>query len=102
MVQRVRSAVAVDFGTTTSLVARRTGRGPATGIPLAPPLTTWLPSLVAHNGAGLVVGEQAEGTDPRRLIRSVKRAITECRTTVPVGGVPGGPEIRADDVIRAI
>jgi len=98
MVEQGRSTVAIDFGTTTSFVARRTGSGPAMIVPLSTG-TPWMSSVAAYTGTSLVVGDE-ESFPPEQLIRSVKRAITERWQTIPVG--PGGVEIAVDEVIAAI
>ncbi len=98
MVEQGRSTVAIDFGTTTSFVARRTGSGPAMIVPLSTG-TPWMSSVAAYTGTNLVVGDE-ESFPPEQLIRSVKRAITEKWQTIPVG--PGGVEIDVDEVIAAI
>jgi molecular chaperone DnaK len=90
--------VGVDFGTATTLVARRTGPGSTMVVPIGLS-TSWLPSLGRLDGPGLVVGEAAEQASPEAVIRSVKRAITQRRDTVVVGGVDG---VEADPVITAI
>src|SRR5690349_6909830 len=98
MFEQGRSTVAIDFGTTTSFVARRNGSGQAVVVPLSTG-TPWMSSVAAYNGISLVVGDE-ESFPPEQLIRSVKRAITERWQTIPVG--PGGIEIDVDEVIAAI
>lgn len=100
MAARERPVVAVDFGTTTSFVAERAGRDPVTIHPLHP-VTGWMPSIAAYDGRRYVVGERAEDI-PARLIRSVKRAITDKQPTVRLGGGPYGTEVPADNVIVAV
>jgi molecular chaperone DnaK (HSP70) len=101
VVARQRPTVAVDFGTSTSFVAERTGREPAT-IRILNPVSIWMPSLAAWDGRRVLVGEAAADAPPDQVIRSVKRAITDQRTQVRLGGLPGGPELPADVAIVAI
>ncbi|WP_020523994.1 Hsp70 family protein [Catelliglobosispora koreensis] len=91
------ATVAIDFGTTTSFVARRDDSGPATVLPLSPG-TPYLPSVVAFDGAQLVVGDE-DSFAPEQLIRSVKRAITDRQQDIVTGD---GVILNADEVIGAI
>jgi molecular chaperone DnaK (HSP70) len=96
--------VGVDFGTATTLVARRLGPGAAQVVPLGRS-TSWLPSLARLEGAGgagarnIIIGEAAEDASPDQIIRSVKRAITQRRETVVLGGAD---DVDADRVITAV
>ncbi len=101
MAKRAQSYLAIDFGTTTSLVARREGKAPATVLQLAP-TTNWLPSVAAFEGGRYTVGEEADSAPLNLIIRSVKRAITLRKQTVPLGGVEGNQEVSADEAIAAI
>jgi molecular chaperone DnaK (HSP70) len=96
--QHGQTCVAIDFGTTTSFVARRPGAGPATIVPLSPS-TPFMLSVVAYAGGRRVVGDEDNFT-PDQLVRSVKRAITERVQNVPVGS--GGSLIDADEAMAAI
>jgi molecular chaperone DnaK (HSP70) len=100
MVEHGQSTIAIDFGTTTCFVARRSGSGPATIIPLSP-TTPWLASVAAFNGSELVIGDE-ERFAPNQLIRSVKRAITERWQNIYVGDGESGVTVLADHVIGAI
>jgi molecular chaperone DnaK (HSP70) len=92
----VSADVGLDFGTATTVVAERTPAGPAAVVPLGR-ATTWLPSVARLDGPVVVVGEAADD-GAGAPIRSVKRAITERRSTVSVGdGV-----VDADRVMAAI
>jgi molecular chaperone DnaK (HSP70) len=93
--------VGVDFGTTTTLVSERSDPAPATVLPIGR-TTNWLPSVVRVCDDGLLVGEDADGVSPDRVIRSAKRAITERRDTFTVDGPSGPVEISADDAIAAV
>jgi molecular chaperone DnaK (HSP70) len=88
--------VAIDFGTTTSIVARREDSGLATVLPLSTG-TPWMLSVAAYDGTNLVVGDE-DSFPPDQLIRSVKRAITERWHDIPVGYT----SVPADEVIAAI
>src|SRR5262245_66504400 len=93
-------AIGVDFGTSTSLVAERDGVERAEVLPLGFEMRTrFLPSIAALRAGRLALAEQAEG---RRggdgIIRSIKRAITEQRETVPVATAAGVPQVAVDGV----
>jgi molecular chaperone DnaK (HSP70) len=90
--------VGVDFGTATTLVARSMGPGACLVVPVGLS-TSWLPSVARLDGADVVVGEAAEQADADQVIRSVKRAITQRRDTVVVGGAD---DVEADRVITAL
>jgi molecular chaperone DnaK (HSP70) len=100
MVEQGKSTVAIDFGTTTSFVARRIGSGPATVVPLSS-ATPWLNSIAAYTGTDLVIGDE-DSFPPEQVVRSVKRAITERWQTIPVGPAQSGVEVGVDEVIGAI
>jgi molecular chaperone DnaK (HSP70) len=78
------AAAGLDFGTATTLLARRNAAGAASVVPLGR-VTSWLPSVARVDGAALVVGEAADESCPELVIRSVKRAITQGRTAVSAG-----------------
>jgi molecular chaperone DnaK (HSP70) len=82
--------VGVDFGTATTLVCEHT------------PAVVAFPSLVFVDDDTLRVGEDAEGADPQRVLRSVKRAITERRDTFTLAGVDGPATVDADEAIVAV
>ena len=65
------------------------------------PVTGWMPSVAAYDGRRYVAGERAEDI-PTRLVRSVKRAITDKETNVRLGDGKDGAEVPADAVIVAI
>src|SRR5262245_23074020 len=65
------------------------------------PVSGWMPSIAAIDGRRYVVGERAEET-PERVIRSVKRAITDNKINVGPSGPPDAMEVPADNVIVAI
>ncbi|MEV7226954.1 Hsp70 family protein [Polymorphospora sp. NPDC051019] len=94
-------AVGVDFGTSTSLVAEKVGRSPVEVVPLGR-TARWFPSVAGYQSEALVVGEDAEVLPGDRVIRSVKRAITEELETLDVMGPRGVREVVADDVIVAV
>jgi molecular chaperone DnaK (HSP70) len=93
--------VGVDFGTATTLVATADSWGPPALVPIGRS-TRWLPSLARPVPGGYVVGEDAEEVDPDRVVRSVKRAITERRRTLTVAGPYGLEDVDADAAARAI
>jgi molecular chaperone DnaK (HSP70) len=96
-----RAAVGLDFGTATTLVAEAQAAGPAAIVPLGRS-TAWLPSLARVDGRAIVVGEDADD-DGATPIRSVKRAITDRRSTVTGWGPDGtAVTVEADAVIAAI
>ena len=93
--------VGVDFGTATTLVAAAGAWGPPSVAPVGRS-TRWLPSLARPVPGGFVVGEDAEESDPDRVVRSIKRAITERRRTVTIAGPDGPEDVDADGAARAI
>jgi len=85
---------ALDFGTSTTLVATADGVVPIGTIDAA------LPSIIGYDDDGtLVIGEQAEALSPTQAVRSVKRSITERRDFVPVDLPAGVRDVRVDDLI---
>jgi len=85
---------ALDFGTSTTLVATADGVVPIGAVDAA------LPSVIGYDDDGtLVIGEQAEALSPTQAVRSVKRAITERRDFVPVDLPAGVRDVRVDDLI---
>jgi molecular chaperone DnaK (HSP70) len=97
-------AVGVDFGTSTSLVADRDGMERAEILPLGFDMRTrFLPSVAALRAGRIALAEEAEdrrGDDG--IIRSIKRAITEERETVPVTTAEGVREVAVDDVVLGL
>ena len=97
--------VGVDFGTATTLVAERVSWGLASVVPLGRS-TNWLPSVARAERGALVVGEAADevgdGAGADRVIRSIKRTITERRHRITVADVDGPYDVDADGVIAAI
>ncbi len=90
-------AIGVDFGTSTSLVAARSGRQPVEIAPLGL-ATRWFPSVAGYRDGALLVGEDTDELPSDEVIRSAKRAITQDLRTLPVAG----REVEADDVIVAV
>jgi len=90
----------LDFGTSTTLVARSRGASAAEVIPLGRS-TEWLPSLIGIGTANdLVIGEGAELLPADHVIRSVKTAITRNQNVVHVPAGLG--TFQADTVIEMI
>jgi molecular chaperone DnaK len=88
------SAIGFDFGTSTTLIAA--------GDDLVWIGTTdpWMPSLVGYDDDGdVVVGEAADSAESSRVIRSIKRAITQRRTYARVDAPDGLRDQRADDLM---
>src|SRR5215471_3190964 len=87
--------VAIDFGTSTTLIATVDGVEPiGTGLDRS------MPSLIGYGDDGaLALGEEVLGAPFHRRIRSIKRAITDRREFVPVE-LPGGVrDVGVDDLI---
>ncbi len=83
MVDQSQPTVAVDFGTSTMLVAVRTGdEDPDLIIPIGD-IEPWMPSLVgvADDGS-CVYGEAAEQLHPDKVIRSIKTLLGDNVSTV--------------------
>lgn len=96
-------AVGVDFGTSTSLVAERESWDLADVLPLGRgELEKWFPSIALRRSGKFVVGEDADLPAPAPVIRSIKRAITENRQTVPVDTPRGVRNVEADPVVSAV
>ena len=101
--QATTTALGLDFGTSTSLIARRAADGPARVLPLGT-ATRYLPSVVGLAPDGtLTVGENAETLPLGSAIRSVKTTITRRQTSITVSD-HGGREVdvAVDDVIVAL
>src|SRR5262245_21235991 len=94
-------AVGVDFGTSTSLVARRNGTGPLEILPIGE-TRRWLPSIASVSEESLVVGEKADVAPPELVIRSIKSAITKSQPTVLLETGDGSLRVSRDDVVIAI
>ena len=76
------TALGLDFGTSTSLIASRTADSPARVLPLGA-ATRYLPSVVGvQQNDSLSVGEEAENLPLGSAIRSVKTSITRRQTSV--------------------
>jgi len=89
-----RPSVGVDFGTSTTLVASTRGVVPIGND------NTFMPSLVGYADDGtVVVGERALDLPDGRLIRSIKRSITDGREYVRVETPTGVRDVRVDDLI---
>ncbi|MBX6751746.1 MAG: hypothetical protein IRY85_19170, partial [Micromonosporaceae bacterium] len=85
---------ALDFGTSTTLVATADGVVPIGTVDTA------LPSIIGYDDDGtLVIGESAEVLSPTQAVRSIKRSITERRDFVPVDLPAGVRDVRVDDLI---
>ena len=97
MPREKQSAVGLDFGTSTTLVASPNGVVPISGA------RAWMPSLVGHTDDGaLVVGEEAQHLPIGQIIRSIKRSITQPRESIPVDLPTGLRSLRTDDLIAAV
>jgi molecular chaperone DnaK (HSP70) len=96
-------AIGVDFGTSTSLVAEREGAARAEVLPLGFQLRTrFLPSVAALRGGRILLGEDAESRRSDGVIRSIKRAITENRESVPVATADGFLDVPVDEVVQGL
>ncbi|MEU6036055.1 Hsp70 family protein [Actinomadura sp. NPDC047616] len=94
-------AIGVDFGTSTSLLAERSGTLPVDVVPLGRS-RTWFPSLAGYRGGQLLLGEDAENLPIEQIIRSVKGAITDGRRYVQITDDSGSRQIDADHVIVSL
>jgi molecular chaperone DnaK (HSP70) len=101
MTEVAKRAVGVDFGTSTSLLAERTGTRPVDIVPLGRS-TRWLPSLAGSENGRLLVGEDAENLPVAQIIRSVKRAISDGSDFVEISDDRGPHRVNADQVIVAL
>ncbi len=88
--------IAVDFGTSTTLVATHDGV-----VPIGALAEPSLPSLVGYGEDGeLLLGEDAAGAPPTQVVRSIKRAFTERRDFVAVDLPVGVRDVRVDDLVE--
>ncbi|MGI8333659.1 Hsp70 family protein [Actinomadura scrupuli] len=94
----VERAVGIDFGTSTSLLAERSGLLPVDIAPLGSS-TRWFPSLAGYQDGQLLVGEEAERLPVAQIIRSIKRAITTDSDFVETTDIHGVHRVDADQVI---
>jgi molecular chaperone DnaK (HSP70) len=90
-----RPVVGFDFGTSTSLIARRDGI-----VPIGQ-LGTWLPSMVGFDEK-LVVGEDTDDMPDEQVVRSIKRCITDERYKVRVETADGLRDLVADDAMAEL
>jgi molecular chaperone DnaK len=95
------AAVGIDFGTSTSLVARRRMSEPVEVFSIGAG-RKWLPSLVGRHDGRYVVGEEAEPLAPEQVIRSVKSSITQDQPEVTFGDGDAAVEVQRDDIIVEI
>jgi molecular chaperone DnaK (HSP70) len=95
--------IGIDFGTSTVLVASRSGGvGPVRILPIGR-TTAWMPSLVGLDASGVVVGEDAEGLPESAVLRSVKTALYAGASTVPLSDPNGSTvHVGVHDAITAI
>lgn len=96
--QQVNDSVGVDFGTSTTLIATRTG-AISTAVPLGAGADPWLPSVVGLDGGKLLVGEQAESLPREHVVRSVKALLTAGQE---VATTDAGEDIKVEDAVRAL
>lgn len=88
------SPIGIDFGTSTTLVASKNGIVPIGAT------SSWMPSVAGfHDSGSVVAGEAALDLPEQRLVRSVKRRITEDKPYVNVPTRYGFDEYKADDLI---
>ncbi|WP_067793549.1 Hsp70 family protein [Actinomadura formosensis] len=101
MAQAGEQAVGIDFGTSTSLLAVGSGVGPVDIAPLGR-TTRSFPSIAGYQQGNLLVGEAAENLPIAQVIRSVKRAITDCSETMEISDEHGTRRVDVDEVIVAL
>jgi len=89
--------VGIDFGTSTTLVAFRDSDQEPRVIPIGHN-TSWMPSVIGHNGATLVVGEEALQLGDHQQLRSVKSLLISGDKTVTIGGF----DVDVRDGVRAL
>jgi molecular chaperone DnaK (HSP70) len=99
----------LDFGTTTTYLSESDAAGSSTySLRQAGRLYEYIPSVVFVEGGEIKFGEEAEASPEELLLRSVKRAITLNRKTLPIPAgslaskMPDDGPVNADDAIRAV
>ncbi len=100
-----RPVVAIDFGTSTILVAVRTGEeeDPDPTIPIGD-ANPWMSSLVGVDDQGnLQYGEAAERLRPDQVVRSIKTLLGANEQTVGIGRQEAsGRPLGIDDLIKGL
>ncbi len=92
--------IGVDFGTSTSLLARSTALRNAV-IPLGR-LNRWVPSIAGLEGFDWYLCDEASGLPETQIVRSAKRLITQRKPTARVSDGKQIVEVSADEVIVSI
>lgn len=99
-----KPVIAVDFGTSTILVAIRTSpEDPDPTIPIGE-VTHWMPSLVGVDQNGTwVYGEEADRLPPSQVIRSIKTSLGANEETVSIERPSGNTlSLKVDDLILGL
>lgn len=92
-----KDVLGIDFGTSTTILAKSDGTTVST-IPLDRS-QTWLPSVVGKSPERWLVGEEAEGLPFDQLVRSVKNCITNNERYVSDEHLAG---VDASEIVEAI
>lgn len=99
----MKDTVGLDFGTSTTLLGRRTSQWTARVLPIGT-ATSWMPTVAAvPNQGSLVVGEDAESYSERILIRSIKTALGQGEKEIFLR--TDGDDVRSvyvDEVVEAV
>lgn len=91
--------IGIDFGTSTTLVARQSAAELAEVIPLGRS-TPWLPSVVGRHGAEpLKVAEDADSLPRQYVVRSAKTGITRGLQSL---ATPAGADVLVQEAVKAI
>lgn len=94
--------IAIDFGTTASCTAVRSGSEPASLWTFGDVGTRYPSAVYADDGGVLVTGATAQnqaGRDPSRFEPTPKRLVTDGLDLAPIGDAPGVPTI---DLVAAV
>ena len=74
--ERRTKTVGIDFGTSTTLIAERRSESTPRVLPIGE-TTSWMPSLLGVDDSGqLIAGEAAARLGPRKVVASIKSALT--------------------------